>query len=85
LAAGKPVIFNVKTGYCKYKKFGCGISDDMTPGEFASLIDAYCDLPEKEYMQQCLNARKVAEEHDFKRLTERLIGIIEDKVENEEK
>jgi len=76
LAAGIPVIKNIKEGFSKYERFQCGICDDLTAQGYAEEIDKFCVMQKDEFEKQCQNARMAAEEYDFKRLTEKLIDVI---------
>jgi len=77
MAAGLPVIANNKEGFCKYERYQCGIADDFAPEEYAKKIDEYCEMPEEEILKQCENARRAAENFEYKQLSKGLIRIIE--------
>jgi len=85
LAAGIPVLYNMKDGYDKYKKYECGISELLTSEGFAEKIDMYSTMKSEEYDRQCSNARKLAEEYDYKRLTEKLSQVIETAINEQPK
>lgn len=77
LAAGSCVIQTYTTGYSILEKYNCGISaSKQNPEEIARIILKACSDDEKaEQIGQ--NARKAAYEYDFKKLTNKLIKIIE--------
>ena len=77
LAAGRCIIQTYTTGYSILEKYNCGISaSEQNPEEVAKTILQACSDDEKaKKMGQ--NARKAAYEFDFKKLTNKLIEIIE--------
>lgn len=77
-ASGKPVLANTRTAYDVIEKYDCGICKQLENGEdYAREILNIKNLSAEEYQQYCDNARKAAEDYDFKRLTEKLIKVIE--------
>ncbi|MEY8261607.1 glycosyltransferase family 4 protein [Oscillospiraceae bacterium 50-60] len=75
-AAGKPVIMPMKANYNPVQEFSCGLTaerEELLP----QLLEQAATLSEEEYQRMCLNARKAAEEYDFKNLTQKLIQILE--------
>jgi glycosyltransferase involved in cell wall biosynthesis len=77
LAAGRCVIQTYTTGYSILEKYKCGVSaSSQNPDEVAKTILKVCSEDENiEQMGQ--NARRTAYNFDFKRLTSKLIEIIE--------
>jgi glycosyltransferase involved in cell wall biosynthesis len=77
LAAGRCVIQTYTTGYSILEKYKCGVSvSNQNPDEVAKTILKVCSDDENiEQMGQ--NARKAAYNFDFKKLTNKLIEIIE--------
>lgn len=77
LAAGRCVIQTYTTGYSILEKYNCGISaSDQNPEEVAKTILEVCSDDEKAE-QMGRNARIAAYDFDFKKLTNKLIEIIE--------
>lgn len=77
LAAGRFIIQTYTTGYSILEKYYCGISaSEQNPEEVAKIILQACRDDEK-VQQMGKNARKAAYEFDFKKLTNKLIEIIE--------
>lgn len=77
LASGKPVISNVRQGYCLINRFQCGISKALsTPEEYASAILQIYNLPKEQYKKICANARKTAIMYDYQTLTNSLENIL---------
>lgn len=77
LAAGRCVIQTYTTGYSIIEKYKCGVSvSNQNPDEIAKTILKVCSDDENiEQMGQ--NARKAAYNFDFKKVTNKLIEIIE--------
>ena len=50
---------------------------DARPQQIAAAIDALSALPEQERQVYSTNARRAAEDFDFKKLTDKLLNIIE--------
>lgn len=78
LAAGRPVFSTVRPGRSIVERFRCGAdTEGFTPREIAEGIQALAALPPEERDRMGRNARKAAEEYDFRNLTRKLIEIIE--------
>ncbi|MGI6145772.1 MAG: glycosyltransferase family 4 protein [Peptococcia bacterium] len=78
-ASGRPVLSTISMGYDIIKKFGAGISlSDQSAESIGEAIIKIKNLNRDEYKTMCNNARKAAQEYDYKVLTKRLISIIED-------
>jgi len=77
LAAGKPVISTIKMGYDILEKFGAGISlNNQSPENIGENILKIYHLPEEKYNNLCKNARRAAQNYDFKVLTKKLVNLI---------
>ncbi len=77
LAAGRCVIQTYTTGYSVLDKYNCGVSaSKQNPEEVAKTILEICRDGEKAN-KMGRNARQAAYEFDFKKLTNKLIEIIE--------
>lgn len=73
MAAGKPIISNVRMAFDPIVENHCGISLDVSDAEhLANAIIAICDMTEEEYRYMCRSARKAAEQYDFNILTDKL-------------
>ena len=78
MASGKPVISNVKMGYCIIDKYNCGYSiNESTPEKLAEAILYLKDMSKEEYNKLCDNARNGARDFDFSILTRKLKSVIE--------
>ena len=78
MASGKPVISTVKMGYSIINRYHCGIElDDNTPEELAKAIMEFKNMPKDRYKIYCDNAIAGAKEFDFKKLSKRLYGILD--------
>ena len=78
LAAGRPILSNVRQGYSLIERYKCGREVfDPDPAAVARVIEEYAAMPPDRYAKECENSRKAAEDFDFSRLTEKLIEIIE--------
>ena len=77
LASGKCVIQTYTTGFSILEKYNCGMSaSDQKPEEIAKTILRACSDDEKA-QQMGRNAREAACDFDFKKLTNKLIELIE--------
>lgn len=77
LAAGKAVIQTYTTGYSIVDNYNCGLSaKKQNAQQIADIIIELADDQEKA-IRMGKNARKVALEYDFNKLTDKLINIIE--------
>ena len=78
LASGKPVLTNFKLGYSFEQELPFAFESGRSIQEIADTIISIKNLSRDQYRIYCHNARGVAEKYDFKNLTDKLIGIIED-------
>ncbi len=77
MASGKPIISTVKMGYSIIEKYQCGIElENSTPQELANAILKVKEMPLEKYELVSNNAKRGAEDFDFKVLTEKLIDVI---------
>ena len=77
MASGKPIVSTVKMGYSIIDKYKCGVElENSTPQELAKAILEIKSMPLEEYEMLGTNAKKGAEDFDFKVLTEKLIDVI---------
>ena len=79
LAAGKPVCFALPCAYSIVEHYDCGVvlSEDSSAAALAKAITEIYDWPEDKLKAVYENARQGAEDFDFKKLTEKLIEVIE--------
>ena len=75
-AAGKPVIMDKKTSYNPIEQSCCGVVCEKSE-DVLETIEELAAMPEEEYQAMCCNARRAAEEYDFKNLTRKLTDVIE--------
>lgn len=79
MAAGKPIFSTVHPGYSILEKYDCGAdAAGMTPEDFARGLDAMASLPPEEREKLGRNARRGAEDYDFRVLTDKLLNVIEE-------
>lgn len=77
-AAAKPVFYTIRPGYSIAEKYNAGIiTSGFSPKEIADGITHIKNLDEHEIKSLSNNAKKVAEDYDFEKLTNQLISIIE--------
>ena len=77
-AAGRPVLCDFPCPYNPAITYRAGIEVlTAQPQQIAKAIDAMAALPEQEWQIYSANARRAAENYDFKQLTEKVISIIE--------
>ena len=77
-ASGTPVMTNIRMGYDLIDRYDCGFHVDYSDiDSVASLLSRLKSMPQEEYSRYCANARKAAEEYDFKRLADKLCRVFE--------
>lgn len=78
MAAGKPILCNIKLSYSDITRHNIGIDRDLnTPEEYAMAIQAIANMSSEEYESMCARAKDVAKQFDYDVLSEKLIQIIE--------
>lgn len=78
MASGKPVISTVKMGYSILEKYNCGLElENASAQELADAILKMKNMSKEEYNRMGANAKKGADDFDFKVLTDKLIRVIE--------
>ena len=78
MASGKPIISNVKMGYCLLEKYQCGISLETSSAvAFAEAILKVRNLSQEQYSIMGQNARAGAADFDYEELTKKLVRVIE--------
>ncbi len=76
LAAGKPILGNIAPKYDYIESNGCGMMKEFhSVKEYADAILEVANMPRAKYIVMCENARKTAEQYDFRVLTEKLITV----------
>lgn len=80
-ASGKPVLSMIRPAYDLVEEKKCGISVENNPDVVAETIKKFSRMDEAEYRIYCQNARRTAEEYDYKNLVEVLVEHIEGKEE----
>jgi len=84
LAAGKPILSNVKVNYCIVRKYNLGVSEVLNnPLDYANAILKIKNLKEQDYNEMCLRVKQVAKEFDYSNLSQKLIEVFA-KIENNE-
>ncbi len=70
MASGKPICANIRRNYCPISKYNLGIAKDFKDAkEYANAILSFANMDKEEYNKICQNARKAAEDYDYRRLT----------------
>ncbi len=78
LAAGKPVLTNVKIAYNPADRRPCCFASASPDAEdYAEAVLKLYRMPGAEYEAACRNARRIAEEYDYQELTKRLLQALE--------
>lgn len=77
MAAGRPILTVFPCKYNPTVQAGAG-EDIEAPSvaNIAAAIERFAALDREKYLRYCQNARKGAEQYDFKRLTEKLLEIM---------
>ena len=77
-AAGQPILCDFPCRYNPVIIYGAGIEvRDTQPQEIAAVIGQLSELPAEQRRLMGANARRAAEDYDFKHLTDKLIAVIE--------
>lgn len=78
MASGQPILSNVSIAYSLIQKYHCGQDDTLPDGEaYAHAILSFYQMGEEDRRTMGMNARRAAEDYDFKHLTDKLIAVIE--------
>lgn len=78
MAAGKPILSTFKVKYDLIQKYDCGLTcENQDAPTIADAIIKIKELPAQEYGKMCENAKRAAEDYDFKILTDKLESVIE--------
>ena len=81
MASGKPIIATIKMGYSIIERYQCGLElSENTPEKLAEAILTVQKMSQTEYQTMSQNAQLGAQDFDFKRLTKKLIQVIETQV-----
>ena len=79
LASGKPVLMTYSVGHSVVKEEKCGIEvSRQTPEAIADAIEWLCDQPREVLTEYSENARRCAQQFDFKMLTNKVITLLEE-------
>lgn len=78
MAAGKPIFTDFSGNYNPTVHSGAGMDiENPTVENIAKAIDDFANMAAETYGKYCRNARKGAEQYDFKNLTKKLLEIME--------
>lgn len=78
LAAGKPVLSDFPCPYNPAVHYGAGTQvEDPTPENIAAAVEYFAGLDCETYAQYQLSAQCAAEAYDFRRLTQKLLDVIQ--------
>ncbi len=76
-ASGKPILANIKMGYDLIAKYNAGISvDGNDVNAVVAAIEKFIQMPDDEYNAYCKNARRAAEDYDYKKMGEKLLQTL---------
>ena len=79
LASRKPVLMTYSVGHSVVKEEKCGIEvSRQTPEAIADAIEWLCDQPREVLTEYSENARRCAQQFDFKNLTDKVIALLEE-------
>lgn len=77
MASGRPILSNVSIAYSLIQKYHCGQDDTLPDGEaYAHAILSFYQMGEEDRRTMGMNARRAAEDYDFKHLTDKLMAVI---------
>lgn len=80
LASGRPIISTFPNKYDLITRYGCGetVQTDSLEEYYDKILKIY-NLSSEEYNIYCDNSKKLSENYNYKKLTDKLIDIIEEK------
>lgn len=77
-ASGTPIMTNIQMGYDLIERYDCGFHVDYSNiDSVVRLLEHLSSMDKEEYKLFCLNARRAAEDYDFKKLTDKLMQVID--------
>lgn len=80
LSSGRPILSNLVVKYDLLERYNCGVVlKDITPKEISKAILDFYNSPKQRLDNMSNNALEAAKDYDFKKLTEKLVCIIEGK------
>ena len=78
MASGRPILANVSIAYSLIRKYACGCDDTLPDSEaYAQAVLKFYQMPAEQRTAMGTNARRAAEDYDFKRLTGKLLAVIQ--------
>lgn len=85
LAAGKPVLSNTPISHSVVKKYRCGADELLSDADtYAAAILRFYRMTDAEREALCANARRAAEDYDFRKLTQKLVQAVGEIPEKEQ-
>ena len=79
MASGHPILSNVTIAHSLIQKYHCGRDDTLPDADtYAKAVLSFYRMPAAQRQTMGANARRAAEDYDFKKLTNDLINIIEE-------
>lgn len=77
LASSKPIISTMYNKYDLIRRFKCGITlKKVDVDNYFDAILKFYKMNKKEYKEYCDNCKKLSQEYDYEKLTDKLIEII---------
>lgn len=78
MASGRPILSNVSIAYSLIQKYHCGQDDTLPDAKaYANAVLKFYHMDAAARRTMGANARRAAEDYDFKHLTDKLIAVIE--------
>lgn len=78
MASGQPILSNVSIAHSLIQKYHCGQDDTLPDAEtYAKAVLMFYHMDEEQRRLMGANARRAAEDYDFKHLTDKLMTVIE--------
>ena len=75
-ASGKPTLSDCEFGYDLINRYKCGVVvDNANSEQLASAIISFSKMTDDDYNRYCENAKKAAQDFDYKSLTLKLESI----------
>jgi glycosyltransferase involved in cell wall biosynthesis len=77
LAAGKPILCNVKISYCEIEKYNLGIAKNLeAPQEYADEIMRLGNMNTADYNAMCHRVKEIAKGYDYKIISGKLLSVL---------
>ena len=79
MASGRPILCNLPVADDLIEEYNLGVTQRFSSArDYANSILDFCKLPQEQYEAFCANAKRCAEEFDYKKLSKKVEKILSD-------